>query len=68
MSFDRCFRAISKLNIANSETDAAQRFAQLRMRQDDGDQESDAAAGVLRGHDEQLVSRNKRIGHHGSSV
>ena len=50
------------MNIANREIDAAQRFAQLRMRQDDRDQESDAAAGVLRGHCEQLVFRRKTYG------
>jgi hypothetical protein len=32
------------------------------MRQDDGDQESDAAVGVLRGYDEQLVFRRKTHG------
>jgi hypothetical protein len=39
----------------------------LRMRQDDEDQESDAAAGILRGYDEQFIFGNKRTEHDGAS-
>ena len=51
-----------------NKTEALQLFdTTLRMRQDDEDQESDAAAGILRGDDEQFIFGNKRTGHDGAS-